>query len=191
MLIEITNHILNRLPKETKLTTEEIITIQSNKPFFIDIIDNNITDFFDILYTNVILKESEIAAKEESLKKWFKGTLEGNFDLGYWSWQSFVGLTHVKQKVKNNIMIVLMSRFSDIVLTEAILKMSKEDTIKLISAWLKLSNIVLALIIESYHIFYMKAVEEATGLTQNLIDNTVKVEIDNLIDLYSGFNKHV
>lgn len=194
MLIEVTNHILNQLPEKTKLTTEDIVVIQSHHSFFLDLIDPIIIDFFDTLYANpetkVIFKEGERPIREKTLKSWFIETIDGNFDLGYWSWQTFIGIMHVKRKVKNNMMIAMMSRVSDIILTDAILKMSQEDVIKLKSAWLKLSNTVLALISESYSIFYLKAVGDATGLTAKLIENTVKVEIDNLIDEYSGFSRH-
>ncbi|MEE9350072.1 MAG: hypothetical protein V3U80_08500 [Flavobacteriaceae bacterium] len=45
----------------------------------------------------------------------------------------------------------------------------------------------MSLIGEGYHVFYMKAVSNTTGLPDALLKNTVKVEIDNLID---EFKKH-
>lgn len=194
MLKEITQEILDQLPKETKLSAEDIIVIKNNKDFFYSIVDNIITDFYDTLYgnpkTKAIFNEGERPIREKSLKKWFIDTIDGDFDLDYWSWQTFVGILHVKRKVKNNMMIAMMSRTSDLISTEAILKLPAEEVIALKSAWSKLSGAVLALIGEAYHIFYMKAVGNTTGLPKKLLDNTVKVEIDNLIDQYSSHSRH-
>lgn len=194
MLKEITQEILDQLPKETKLSTEDIIVIKKNKDFFFSIVDNIVIDFYDALYANpktkAVFNEGERPIREKSLKKWFVETIEGDFDLDYWSWQTFVGIMHVKRKVKNNMMIAMMSRVSDLISTEAILSLPAEDVIALKSAWSKLSGTVLSLIGEAYHIFYMKAVGNTTGLPQKLLDNTVKVEIDNLIDQYSSYSRH-
>jgi hypothetical protein len=194
MLKEITTQILNQLPKETKLSPEDIVIIKKNKAFFFSIVDKIVIDFYDTLYANpetkVIFNEGERPIREKSLKKWFVETIEGEFDLDYWSWQTFVGIMHVKRKVKNNMMIAMMSRVSDMFTTEAILTLPSEDVIALKSAWSKFSGTVLALIGEAYHIFYMKAVGNTTGLPQKLIENTVKVEIDNLIDQFSSYSRH-
>ncbi len=194
MLKEITQEILDQLPKETKLSTEDIIVIKKNKDFFFSIVDNIVIDFYDALYANpktkAVFNEGERPIREKSLKKWFVETIEGDFDLDYWAWQTFVGIMHVKRKVKNNMMIAMMSRVSDLISTEAILSLPAEDVIALKSAWSKLSGTVLSLIGEAYHIFYMKAVGNTTGLPQKLLDNTVKVEIDNLIDQYSSYSRH-
>lgn len=194
MLKEITTEILNQLPKETKLSLEDISIIKKNKAFFFSIVDKIVIDFYDTLFANpqtkAIFHEGERPIREKSLKKWFVETIEGDFDLDYWAWQTFVGILHVKRKVKNNMMIVMMSRVSDIISTEAISKIPIEEVILLKTAWSKLSGTVLALIGEAYHIFYMKAVGNTTGLPQKLIENTVKVEIDNLIDQFSSYSRH-
>jgi len=80
-----------------------------------------------------------------------------------------------------------MGRVSDIISTEAIKELPPQDAIDLKNAWSKFSSTVLSIIGESYHIFYMKAVSNTTGLSDALLKNTVKVEIDNLVD---EFKKH-
>ena len=194
MLKEITEEILSQLPSETKLNNDDILAIRRNKDFLFGIADKIVKDFYDTLFSNpktkAIFNEGERAIREKSLKMWLEATVEGEFDIDYWSWQTFVGILHVKRKVKNNMMIAMMGRVSDIITTEAILSISQEEVLALKTAWSKLSATVLSLIGEAYHIFYMKAVGNTTGLPQALIDNTVKVEIDNLINQYSSYSRH-
>lgn len=190
MLKEVTQQILDQLPAETKLTSEDIEVIKRNKDFLFSKTDMIVTDFYDTVFgnekTKAIFHEGERPTREKSLKMWFVKTVEGNFDLEYWSWQAFVGILHVKRKVKNNMMIAMMGRITDILTTEAIQNLPTDEVLKLKSAWSKFSATVLALIGEAYHIFYMKAVSNVTGMKQVLLENTVKVEVDNLINQ----NKH-
>lgn len=190
MLKRVTQEILEQLPKETRLTSEDIVIIKRNKDFLFGLADNIVTAFYDTVFgndaTKAVFHEGERPIREKSLKLWLVKTVEGNFDLEYWSWQTFVGILHVKRKVKNNMMIAMMGQITDSITTEAIKSLPSEEVLLLKSAWSKFSATVLALIGEAYHIFYMQAVSNVTGMNQNLLANTVKVEVDNLIDE----NKH-
>ncbi len=191
MLNEITQKILSELPKQTKLSNEDIEVLKKNKDFIFSLTDTIVKDFYDILFANeatkVIFKPGEREIREKSLAMWFTKTIDGNFDLDYWSWQTFVGILHVKRHVTNNMMIVMMGRITDILTSEAILNLPAEEVFAIKTAWTKLSTTVLALIAEAYHIFYMKAVSNVTGMNQKLLDNAVKVEIDNLVDQNKKF----
>jgi len=194
MLEQVTEEILNQLPKETKMSDKDIAVLRKNKKFLLSLADEIVVDFYDTVYgnaeTKAIFQEGERPKREKSLRMWFDETINGDFDLKYWSWQTFVGILHVKRKVKNNMMIAMMNRISSIIITKAIATMPSEEAITLEMAWSKLSSTVLSLIGQAYHIFYMKAVGNATGLPQELIDNTVKVEIDNLIEEFSNYSRH-
>ncbi len=188
MLQEITTKILKELPKETKLTTSDIEVIRRNKDFLFSKAEILVKDFYDTLFshpsTAAVFHEGERPIREKSLTEWIVKTVTGNFDDAYWEWQTFVGILHIKRKVTNNMMIAMMGRVSSIISTVAIKELAPDEAIKLKDAWTKLAATVLALIGEGYHIFYMKAVSNTTGLPDALIENTVKVEIDNLIDTY-------
>jgi len=191
MLKEVTQEILNQLPKETKLLDSDISIIRKNNDFLFSIADLIVKDFYDTLFahkpTAAVFHEGERPIREKSLTDWIVKTVTGDFSPSYWEWQTFVGILHIKRKVTNNMMIAMMGRVSDIISTEAIKALPPNDAIDLKNAWSKLAGTVLSLIGESYHIFYMKAVSNTTGLPTALIENTVKVEIDNLID---EFKKH-
>lgn len=188
MLKDVTEHILSQLPDETKLDSKDIEVIKKNKDFLFSKADVIVKDFYDTLFSNpataAVFHEGERPTREKSLKDWLIKTVTGDFSLDYWQWQAFVGILHVKRKVTNNMMIAMMNRVSDIISTEAIKELPSQDAIDLKSAWSKFSGTVLSIIGESYHIFYMKAVSNTTGLSDALLKNTVKVEIDNLIDQY-------
>ncbi len=188
MLAEITQQILDQMPQETRLAAYDIETIRANKDFLFKKAEMIVKDFYDTVFshteTAAIFHEGERPAREKSLTDWIVKTVTGDFDAAYWEWQTFVGILHIKRKVKNNMMIAMMGRISNIIATEAIKELEVDVAIKLKDAWMKLASTVLALIGESYHIFYMKAVGNTTGLSSVLLENTVKVEIDNLIDEY-------
>ena len=185
MLDQLTKDILAAMPEQTLLTDKDIQVLKRNKDFIFSLASVIVQDFYDVLFSNektkAVFKPGEREIREKSLTDWMVKTIEGNFDLPYWSWQTFVGILHVKRKVTNNMMIAMMGRVSDIIFTQAILQLPKEEAIALKTAWIKFSTTVLSLIAEAYHIFYMTAVSNVTGMKQNLLNNAVQVEIDNLI----------
>ncbi len=191
MLHQITQKILTELPEQTKLNNEDIQVLKRNKEFIFYLANVLVKDFYDTLFgndaTKAIFKPGEREIREKSLEMWMVKTIEGNFDLDYWSWQTFVGILHVKRRVTNNMMIVMMGRVTDIIITQAVLKLPTEEALALKTAWIKFANTTLSLIAEAYHIFYVKAVSNVTGMNQNLLNNAVKVEIDNLVDQNKKF----
>ena len=186
MLDQITKDILAAMPEQTLLGDEDIQVLKRNKDFIFSLADVIVKDFYDVLFSNektkAVFKPNERKAREKTLTDWVVKTIDGNFDLQYWSWQTFVRILHVKRKVTNNMMIAMMGRVSDIIFTQAILQLPKEEAIALKAAWIKFSTTVLSLIAEAYHIFYMTAVSNVTGMNQKLLNNAVQVEIDNLIN---------
>jgi hypothetical protein len=186
MLDKVTEEIFEAMPKQTLLTDEDILVLKRNKDFIFSLAGAIVKDFYDVLFSNdkteAVFKPGEREIREKSLTSWMIKTIDGKFDLQYWSWQTFVGILHVKRKVTNNMMISMMGRISDIIFTQAILQLPKEEAIALKTAWIKFATTVLSLIAEAYHIFYMAAVSNVTGMNQNLLNNAVQVEIDNLIN---------
>ena len=78
-------------------------------------------------------------------------------------------------------MINMMHRVSDLVIGEAYKDLPASEAAALKTAWLKLAGVVLSLISESYHYFYLVAISQTTGINLNLLDNLVRVEVDNLL----------
>lgn len=186
MLTNITKTILSQIPDNVKLSPEDIAVIHQNKDYVISLKESISKNFYDILYANEVTKnifhEGERPVREKSLEMWIVKTFNSDFDDKYWEWQTFVGILHIKREVKNNMMVSMVASITEQLTERAILDFeNKEEAIALLKAWLKLSGIITSLVVEGYRLFYLKALENVTGLSERLLDNTVKVEIDNLV----------
>ncbi len=185
-LMELTERLLNHIPESLRLTDDDIKVLNSHADFFVSKADVIKNDFYDILFgnetTRSVFKEGERPIREKSLVEWVVKTVGGNFDKNYWAWQTFVGILHIKRKVRNDYMIIMMHRVSDLVVSEAYKDLPADEASRLKTAWLKVAAIVLSLISESYHYFYLVAISQTTGINLNLLDNLVRVEVDNLVE---------
>ena len=185
-LMQITERLLNHIPQNLRLNEEDIKVLNSHLDFFASKADVIKNDFYDTLFSNEatrkVFHEGERPIREKSLVDWVVKTIGGNFDMNYWAWQTFVGILHIKRKVSNDYMIIMMHRVSDLVVSEAYKDLPAEEASRLKTAWLKVAAIVLSLISESYHYFYLVAISQTTGLNLNLLDNLVRVEVDNLVE---------
>ncbi len=185
-LMELTRKLLNHIPANLRLNDEDINTLNSHLDFFTSKAELITKDFYDTLFNNEatrkVFQEGERPIREKSLVDWVVKTVGGKFDIDYWAWQTFVGILHIKRRVSNDYMIIMMHRVSDLVIGEAYKDLPEEEARKLKTAWLKVAGTVLSLISESYHYFYLVAISQTTGLNLNLLDNLVRVEVDNLVE---------
>ncbi len=185
-LMALTEKLLNHIPENLRLNEDDINVLNRNVDFFISKADAIKNDFYDTLFSNEatrkVFHEGERHIREKSLVDWVVKTVGGKFDINYWAWQTYVGILHIKRKVSNDYMIIMMHRVSDLVISEAFKDLSAEEAGKLKTAWLKVASTVLSLISESYHYFYLVAISQTTGLNLNLLDNLVRVEVDNLVE---------
>lgn len=187
MLSNITQIILSQIPNNVKLTAEDIAVLHKNKDYVSSLKEAISLKFYDILFENELTRnvfhENERPIREKSFQMWIEKTFNSEFDDKYWEWQTFVGILHIKREVKNNMMVSMVSFVTDTLTERVILDFEKKEAIELLKAWLKLSAIVTSLVVEGYRLFYLKALENVTGLSERLLDNTVKVEIDNLVSV--------
>jgi hypothetical protein len=185
MLTKITKDILSQIPDNIKLTKYDLDILKASKDFVMERLDLITTNFYDTLYkfekTKVVFHDGERPIREKSFKHWVDETLTRDLDEDYWKWQTFVGLIHIKRGIKNDIFITMLNYVTEMLTEEVIMNIPKEQAVQIIKAWLKLTATVSSLITEGYRLFYHKAVENVTGFSQTLLDNTVKVEIDNLV----------
>ncbi len=185
MLTQITKEILAQIPKNLCLNEEDLVTLKASKPFVVERLDSITKNFYDTLFnfdkTRDVFYENERAISEKSFKHWADETLARDIDEEYWKWQTYVGLIHIKRGIKNNVFITMLNYISEMLMEEVVLNVPKEQAVPILKAWLKLTAIVASLITEGYRLFYHKAVENVTGINQTLLDNTVRVEIDNLV----------
>lgn len=185
MLSKITQTILSQIPENVKLNQTDIEVLHKNNTYLISLKEEISDRFYDILYANEVTKnifrEGERTIREKSFQMWIEKTFTSNFDIKYWEWQTFVGILHIKREVKNNMMITMIGAVTDTLIEKVVEDLPKEEMVALLKAWMKLSSIVSSLVVEGYRLFYLYAVENVTGISETLLNNTVKVEIDNLI----------
>ena len=185
-LMVLTEKLLEHIPENLRLKENDIKVLNDHLDFFLSKADIIVKDFYDTLFSNEatrkVFHEGERPIREKSLAEWVAKTIGGKFDKDYWAWQTFVGILHIKRKVTNDYMLIMMHRISDLVIGEAYKDLPADEAAALKTAWLKLAGIVLSLISESYHYFYLVAISQTTGINLNLLDNLVRVEVDNLLE---------
>ena len=185
-IMVLTEKLLSHIPENLLLNDNDIKVLNNHLDFFKSKAPVIVKDFYDILFANEntgkIFHDGERPAREKSLIEWFSKTIGGKFDNEYWAWQTFVGILHIKRKVTNDYMLIMMHRISDLVIEEAYKTLPADEADSLKTAWLKFAGIVLSLISESYHYFYLVAIGQTTGLNMTLLDNLVRVEVDNLLE---------
>jgi len=185
MLTKITRDILSQIPENIRLTDEDFAVLKASKGFVVERLDIITKNFYDTLFnfdkTKKVFHDGEREVREKSFKHWADETLTRDIDEDYWKWQTYVGLIHIKRGIKNDIFITMLNYISEMLVEEVVMNLPKEQAVPILKAWLKLTATVASLITEGYRLFYYKAIENVTGLNQKLLDNTVKVEIDNLV----------
>ena len=185
MLSKITKDILSQIPENIRLTESDYTTLKASKGFVVERLDVITKNFYDTLFnfekTSKVFHDGERKMREKSFQHWANQTLTRDIDEEYWKWQTYVGLIHIKRGIKNDIFITMLNYISEMLVEEVVMNLPKEQAVPILKAWLKLTATVAALITEGYRLFYHKAVENVTGISQELLDNTVKVEIDNLV----------
>ena len=185
MITKITQDILASLPPSVNLRPEDYETLKASKSFVEERLDLITTTFYDVLFdfdkTKKVFKEGEREIREKSFKHWVRLTLTKEINQEYWEWQAYVGLIHVKRGIKNDIFIRMLNFVTEMLVAEVVNNVPPEQAVPILTAWLRLSAVVSALIAESYRLVYQTAVENVTGLSETLLDNVVKVEIDKLV----------
>lgn len=191
MLTKITKKILSQIPENVKYLDAEKELLFKHRDFILSVGDIIVKKFYDSLYsceaTRNIFKEGERPIREKSLAMWLSKTLEPQSGIEYWEWQTFVGILHIKRGVTNNMMATMLNAVSETILEEAIKHLDSDEAISLMKAWMKLSGMISAFIAEGYRLFYLRAIENVTGLSETLLNNTVKVEIDDLIKINNKY----
>ena len=178
--VELSKQVLAQLPPEDRLSEEDGRIIQANADRLISLSDDLVQVFYESLYghpeTRAIFREGERPMREETLRDWWERSVRGPFDEDYWAWQAYVGLLHVKRKVKNPMMLghaALVTRVASSRLT------APEDQ-PLREAISRLMATVSGMIAYGYEKVYVEAIGEVTGQEGTLLDRTVEVAVQSI-----------
>ncbi len=168
---EIRQLILEQMPPETRFQDSDAQIITKHKELLLswqeEIVDSFYKTVFSHPNTSNIFHEGERAAREETLRDWWKKVVEGPIDDKFWNWMAYVGLVHVHRKVKNSMMLSMWGLLLHRITTKAEASLSLAEATDLIRAFTRFGQTLTSLVAESY----MKGIAEATGTSLDLLEN--------------------
>ncbi len=180
-----TNEIINQIPSCVRFNDEDAQALIRNKEALLTLEDGLVKGFYDSVFsydvTRAVFSEDERAAREQTLRDWYRRTLNGPFDDAYWQWQTFVGLVHIKRKVNNAMVSGMWGWILSYLGENALALLDASEAKSVIKALNSLQAAVMALISESYLRNMFIAVDKASGINEALLMRLVNIEIDDML----------
>lgn len=179
--------ILSEMVPEARVTEADEATLGHNLSFLLGIEDVLIERFYDALFahrqTAAVFDLDERAAREQTLRTWWRRTVSGPLDSGYWSWMGLVGVVHIRRGVRNPMMLSMMAFVQDVVQHEAVAAdLPPEQVEALRLAFSHVASTASAVISESYTQSYVGALQALGGLNPKLLANMLSIEIQAIED---------
>lgn len=146
-----------------------------------------VTEFYDTLLahppTADVFEPGERPAREETLRAWWRRTVTGPLDDGYWAWMGLVGVVHIRRGVRNPMMLSMMAFVEEVVHREAVASgLASGEVERLRVAFGHLTLTASAVISESYTQSYVGALQALGGLNPRLLANMLAIEIQAIED---------
>lgn len=185
-LTQMTQAILQKIPQSMIPTIEEGQLISTHKSFFQQHENSLIAEFYNFLYddprTQLVIGEPSLRSqRENTMRQWYQVTISGNFDAEYWSWQTLVGIVHVKHKIPNASMLSMWSWMINFLQTRLLAELPTEQAHAVINVLQKLHATVSSLIVESFLMTQQEAITRASGLNERILGRFINIEIDLLL----------
>jgi hypothetical protein len=178
-LKEIARQAIEDMALEARFRPEDHQVLLKHKDRLLALTDELVKAFYDTLFatpsTRKVFHEGERPAREKTLVDWWQKTVEGPVDEEYWAWQAYVGLIHVKREVSNPMMLGQAFMIEDLVRTHL-------DDPEVAGAIRRLMATVAAIIAYGYERAQLLAVEESTGMGQELIRTHTRLGVERLLE---------
>lgn len=185
ILADMTKKILEQMPPSTRFSDADYLVVAKHRQVLLSLEEAVVQGFYDTLFahapTKAIFHEGERPAREQTLRDWWRRTLKGPFDDEYWTWQTFVGLIHIKRGVKNPMMIAMWGWALTTLRQGLQNQLSHDDLKQLMASLERLAATTQALTAESYLENYLTALTKSTGFSPMLLDRFVENEVDELL----------
>jgi hypothetical protein len=169
---------------ETRLTDHDAEVVARNKRFLLDLETGLVATFYDTLYahgpTAAVFVEGERPAREDTLRVWWRRTVNGPLDDAYFAWMALVGVIHNRRGVQNPMMLSMLHLVTDAVHAAAMAELGPDEAEELRVALSHLASTVAAVISESYTSTYIGALQDLAGLNPKLTDRLLKIELKDL-----------
>lgn len=141
--------------------------------------------FYNTLYgyksTQVVFKDGERAARENTLRHWYRQVSGGQIDQTFWQHQWFVGLVHIPRGISNPFMLGMMSRLQQLFRIKCLQTFDRAKAEIVYTAFKRVTDIIAGLIAEGYFQSYVQAMERMSGQSRNLIDRMVHMEVQDMV----------
>lgn len=179
-------HIWEQLPPPTRFRPEDGQTLHQFQSILLQWEDSIIQGFYDTLFghsmTRVVFNEGERPMREQSLRLWFRRTIEGPFNSKYFAWQTLVGLIHLRRRVSSAQVVVMWGWMTEQIRILSHQSLTRPEADQLTIAWSRLASTVSALIVEGQLETYIQSVSEQLGQDRKLLQAAVMSWLEELED---------
>lgn len=171
-LADIRQAVIKQIPLEARFTAEDADVIIKHKAFLLSLEDDLVQGFYTMLYnhkeTRAIFHDGERRDREYTLREWWRRVVKGPFDNEFWDWMTFVGLVHVKRRVKNPMMLSAWGFVMNQVITAAKQQLPAQEVVKLSESFNRLGQTFSSFVADGYLVGIMEAVGGNIDLLERL-----------------------
>ncbi len=167
------------------LTDEDWQVLRESYPITQTWADALAKEFYDVLFayppTAQVFQPDERPKREQTLKQWYLTVVRGEPSPTFWEWQWYVGLLHIPRGVINPFMLGMMSRIQQVFARKCLENFDGPKAFRVYTAFKRVTDVVAGLIAESYHLSYIQAMAQVTGIRERLAERIIDLEIQNMI----------
>lgn len=171
-LASIRQAVMKQIPPEARFTSDDADVIIKHRMFLLSLEDALVDGFYTMLYnhseTRTVFHQGERRDREFTLREWWRRVVKGPFNNEFWDWMTFVGLVHVKRRVKNPMMLSAWGFVMNEVIMAAKTQLPAHEVIELSEAFNHLGQTFSGFIADGYLVGIMEAVGGNIDLLERL-----------------------
>jgi hypothetical protein len=183
-LNDLASDIIQNMVPEARLTAEDQAVITRNQDYLAGLTERIVQAFYDSAYahppTAAIFHEGERPDREQTLRDWWLRTISKPLDDSYYHWMTLVGVIHIRRRVKNPMMLSMLSHVTSYVSTQAMADLDPTTAHELAATLCRLQAVVGSLISDSYTLSYIASLENLAGFSPELSGRMLDLEVKRL-----------
>lgn len=154
-MLQIAESAIDQMPLACRFSARDGQVILAHQEFLLGLEPQLIQLFYDTLFehppTATVFLEGERPDREVTLSQWWRRTVTGPVDSGYFAWMAAVGLAHVFRAVTNPMMLAMADLIAAFVREQAFRSpLSQADAAALAEAFTRLAGTVGIVISHGY-----------------------------------------
>ena len=184
-MIDQINHLVSYNSRLLGFAAQDVERIHEHSELLLSFSDDVVSvvykRLFEVTETSRVFAEDERPAREQSMREWYHKTVCAEINEDYWLWQWLVGALHLRRGVENPMMVSAMFLVQSVILKKSIEALGIERGEELYLSFCKLSNLVVCLVIRSFECSTYDSIQNATGMTKQLIKTNVSIGLEEQI----------